>query len=252
MNDAQVTEAAGKSGRSRRHAVAGIAGVALVAGIAGSAAFAAGASATTNSNSVSRAAPPSGQRPAVSGNVQAIDAAANTFTVTTGSGTTYTIDVSSSTTYADPSVTSPSLTDVVVGDRVAVFGTASSSTITATNVLIGGPAPTVAGTVKSVDSTDDSFTIESRSGTTYTVDVSGSTTYSDPSVTSPTLTNVTVGENVGVLGTESSTTVNASKVLIGGPGGGCVGMGSSGGPPNGPQGAPLAGGKLPSGTPPQG
>ena len=51
--------------------------------------------------------------------------------------------------------------------------------------------------------------------TTVTVDVTSSTTYSDPSVTSATPANVTGGEQISVVGTTSSGTVTATKALIG-------------------------------------
>jgi hypothetical protein len=77
--------------------------------------------------------------------------------------------------------------------------------------------PTVTGTVLSVDTASGSFTLQSPAGTTYTVDVTASTTYRDPGQTSPSLDNVTKGEQVAVRGTLSSTTVTANTVLIGGP-----------------------------------
>jgi hypothetical protein len=90
------------------------------------------------------------------------------------------------------------------------------------------------GTVKSVG--DDTFTITTPSGATVTVNVSSSTTYRDPSVSSATLANVTVGEQVAVFGTESSDTVTATSVGIGNPpaagkGGPGAGNGPFGGTP---------------------
>ncbi len=162
----------------------------------------------------------------------------NTFTLTTHDGTTVTVDVSSTTTYLDRGVTSPTLSDVKVGDHVAVVGTDSSNTVTATKVAIGGPngpgghggpggpgghdgfggtPPTAMGTVASVGT--DTFTLTTHDGTTVTVDVSSATTYLDQGVTSPTLSDVKVGDHVAVFGTDSSNTVTATKVAIGGPGG---------------------------------
>jgi hypothetical protein len=108
---------------------------------------------------------------------------------------------------------------------------------------MGGTPPAAAGTVKSVGT--DIFTLTTHSGTVVTVDVSSSTTYVDPKVTSASLSNVTVGEQVAVVGTDTSNTVTATKVLIGAPGG-PGGQGGPGGP--GGQGAP--GGQ--GGTPPTG
>ncbi len=143
-----------------------------------------------------------------------------------------TVNVGSSTTYVDPGVSSPTLANVTVGEHVAVVGTESSGTVTATRVLIGMPPmggrgaggfgpdgpggpPTAVGTVKSVG--NDTFTLTSPSVSTLTVNVGSSTTYVDRSASSPTFADVTVGEHVAVIGTESSDTVTATKVLIGAP-----------------------------------
>jgi len=48
-----------------------------------------------------------------------------------------TVDVSSTTTYRDRGVTSPSFANVSVNEHVAVFGTTSSGTVSATSVEIG-------------------------------------------------------------------------------------------------------------------
>ena len=91
-------------------------------------------------------------------------------------------------------MTSPSLADVKVGAHVAVFGTDSANTVTATKVAIGTapvPAPAAGprvatavrrrprrpafGTVATVGT--NTFTLTTHDGTTVTVDVSSSTTY---------------------------------------------------------------------------
>ena len=169
-----------------------------------------------------------GTPPAAFGTVTSVGS--NTFALTTHDGTTVTVDVSSSTTYVDPAVTSLVL-DVKVGDHVAVFGTDTSDTVTATKVAIGGPdghggprpgghdgfggtPPAAFGTVKSVGS--NTFTLTTHDGTTVTVDVSSSTTYVESGARhrSPT---VKVGDHVAVFGTDTSDTVTATKVAIGGP-----------------------------------
>jgi preprotein translocase subunit YajC len=168
-----------------------------------------------------------GSPPAAVGTVKSVGD--NTFTLTTADGSTVTVDVGSSTTYVDPGVSSPTFANVTVGEHVAVMGTKSANTVTATNVLIGlppgggkafgpggpGGPPAAVGTVKSVGS--DSFTLTTSDGSTVTVHVSSSTKYMDPGVSSPSLANVTVGEHVAVIGTESSNTVTATSVLIGVP-----------------------------------
>ena len=79
-----------------------------------------------------------------------------------------------------------------------------------------GVRPVTGGIVKSVG--NDTFTVTTRDGTVVTVDVTGSTTYRDRAVTSPTFANVTPGSHVAVVGTMTSDTVAATSVLIGGPG----------------------------------
>ena len=177
-----------------------------------------------------------GTPPAAFGTVASVGV--DTFTVTTRDGTKVTVDVNGATTYMDPSVTTPSFTDVKVGDHVAVFGTDSSNTVTATSVALGGPGgpggpggngpggfgahrafggtpPAAFGTVASVGA--DTFTLSTIDGTKVTVDVSGTTTYTDPGVTTPSFTDVKVGDHVAVFGSDSSNTVTATKVALGGP-----------------------------------
>ncbi len=183
----------------------------------------------------------------------------DTFTLTTQDKTTVTVNVGSTTTYRDPSVTSPTLANVTVGEHVAVFGTDTSNVVTATSVAIGDPPsggkgapggpggpggspPAAMGTVASVGA--DTFTLTTQDKTTVTVNVGSTTTYRDPSVTSPTLANVTVGEHVAVFGTDTSNVVTATSVAIGDPpSGGKGGPGGRGsGGPGGRGGTPPSGG----------
>ncbi|HEY5097633.1 MAG TPA: hypothetical protein VII46_06265, partial [Acidimicrobiales bacterium] len=124
----------------------------------------------------------------------------------------------------------------VVGGGVA--GAASSSTATSSSAKpsssgprppMGGSPPAAMGTVASVG--DGTFTLTTRDRTTVTVNVSSTTTYRDPKVTSATIADVTVGEHVAVFGTESSSVVTATSVAIGEP----PGRGT-GGPKNRPSG----------------
>jgi hypothetical protein len=80
------------------------------------------------------------------------------------------------------------------------------------------------GTVATVGT--DTFTLTTRNGT-VTVDVGSTTSYLDRGVSSPSFADVVVGAHVAVFGTESSDTVTAAKVAVGGP--------------NGPGGTPPAG-----------
>ncbi len=168
-----------------------------------------------------------GTTPAAFGTVASVGT--NTFTLTKLDGTNVTVDVGSSTTYLDPGVTTPTIADVKVGDHVAVFGTDTNNTVAGTKVAIGGPGgpgghlgsggtpPAAFGIVASVGT--NTFTLTTLDGASVTVDVSGTTTYLDPGVTTPTIADVKVGDHVAVFGTGTNNTVAATKVAIGGPGG---------------------------------
>jgi hypothetical protein len=113
----------------------------------------------------------------------------------------------------------------------------------------GGARPTVVGTVTSVG--EDTFAVTALDGTKVTVDVTSSTTYVDPGVTSPMVAAVKVGEHVAVFGTDRSDTVAATRVAIGlPPGGGGKPPGGRGlRPPTGSGGTPPTG-RGPGGPPP--
>ena len=81
-----------------------------------------------------------GPPPAAMGTVASVGT--NSFTLTTRDGTTVTVDVSSSTSYLKFGSTSAALGDVTVGAHVAVFGTDTANTVTATKV---GIAPSMHG-----------------------------------------------------------------------------------------------------------
>jgi hypothetical protein len=74
-------------------------------------------------------------RPAVFGTVATVGV--NTFTVTTHEGSSVVVDVTTATTYRDRDVSSASFANVKAGEMVAVFGTKTSNTVSATSVGIG-------------------------------------------------------------------------------------------------------------------
>ncbi len=189
---------------------------------------------------------------AVTGTVQGTPGVSS-FTITTPSGASDTVDVSASTSYFERGVSAPSLSDVANGDYVAVFGSVSGSMVTATKVAIATPPPSnsqfaTAGTVQT-SASGGSFVIETWNNTQVTVQTSTSTTYTERGLSSPSLTDITVGENVAVFGTVSGSTVAATQIAIGGngidggpgypgggpgyPGGGPGGRGHHGGGGNG-------------------
>ena len=213
----------GRPGRSWRSPV--VVGVALGLALGAGGVVAAGAamSSTSSPPPTPGAGPahhgPPGTRPTAVGTVKSVGT--DSFVLTTRAGTTVTVDVSSTTTYAEPTSSSASFADMKAGQFVAVTGTETSGTVTATRVLIApagaawGPAaprPTASGTVTSVGS--DSFVLTNAAGTTVTVDVTGTTTYSDPGAPSASLADVKVGLRVAVTGTETSGTVTATRVAV--------------------------------------
>jgi hypothetical protein len=224
------TKATGHKGL-RVASVAGIAiGLTVGAGAAASAATSGSTTTPRATTTGSTSQAPSGMHgaPAAFGTVKSVGV--DSFIVTTHDGKTITVDVSTSTTYRDRAMTSSSFADVKVGEHVAAFGTERAGTVTATSVGFGraggqwggrGARPAAIGTVKSVGV--DSFIVTTHDGKTITVDVSTSTTYRDRDVTSPTLANIKVGENVAVFGAETSDIVTATSVGIRRPGGRGIG-----------------------------
>ena len=254
--------------RRRKRGVRVTTAAAVALGLAVGGASVAGAASTSSSPSSSSTSaaqpgrPPGGQGgtpPAAVGTVKSVGD--GTFAITAQDGTVVTVNVSSSTTYMDQGVTSPSIANVTVGEHVAVFGSDTSNTVTATSVAIGNPPtggkggpmggpggqggtpPAAVGTVKSVG--DGTFAITAQDGTVVTVNVSSSTTYMDQGVTSPSIANVTVGEHVAVFGSDTSNTVTATSVAIGNPP-----APGKGGPMGASNGGPGAGTHGPGGPSP--
>jgi hypothetical protein len=144
----------------------------------------------------------------------------STFTISSR-GQTVTVDVAGTANYVEQGVPSPSVSDVGVGDFVALYGTESGTTVTATEVNIFvpksmRPAPVVAGTVEATPAADATdFLIMTLSGTTVTVDVSSTTTtYFETGLAAATLSDVSEGESVVIFGTGATPTVTASEVAI--------------------------------------
>jgi hypothetical protein len=182
-------------------------------------------------------------RGGVFGRVTAVDSSKHTFVLQTFNGSKVTVRVTGSTTYRDRAIsTAAGFSDVKVGETVAVQGSSSNGTETATSVLIlgagggfglGGPGGGfgggTVGRVTSVDSSKGTFVLRTFTGSTVTVRVTGSTTYRDPAATRPGFSDVKVGETVSVRGTTSGGVETATSIVIGGAGG----RGGLGGPSGG-------------------
>jgi hypothetical protein len=158
---------------------------------------------------------------AVAGTVQGMPGA-DSFTIKTPSGATDTVDVSPTTSYFERGVLTVSLSDVAAGDYVAVFGTVSGSTVTATKVAIATPQPSngqfaTAGTVQTSPS-GGSFVIETWNHTQVIVQTSSSTTYTERGVSGASLADIAIADNVAVFGTVSGASVTATQVAVGGNG----------------------------------
>ncbi len=134
------------------------------------------------------------------------------------------VDVTATTTYKDPAVTTPTFANVCVGSRVIALGTLTSGTLTATLVAVVPAqaqgvvaAMTVAGATATCGTAGDAGTLTLAGGmrqAVTAVDVTATTTYKDPAVTTPTFANVCVGSRVIALGTVSSGTLAATLVTV--------------------------------------
>ncbi len=130
---------------------------------------------------------------------------AGAFVVTGPRDTSTTVDVTTTTAFVEQGVNAPTFADVCVGDRTGSFGTVSSGTFTATVVFVASPPPPkprfISGAVASVNGTETAgtcgtagtngaFVLDAFHGTTVTVDVSTTTTFSEPGVSAPTFADV--------------------------------------------------------------
>ena len=168
-------------------------------------------------------------QPTVAGTVASVSG--STITVTTFDGGSAKVALTGSTTYemAGQAATKDA---VVAGVRISARGTlGSDGTLTATSVEIE-PALAV-GTVK--EKGTDSLTLTTRDGSSVTVKVTSSTTYTVDGKTSPTLADVAVGAVVMASGTKNADGSLAATVVrahaageLGGPGMGGPGMGGPG------------------------
>ena len=121
------------------------------------------------------------------------------------------------------------------GVGAGLVGLASAQTTTAsptTTTYVQGKAhtpPTAMGTVTAISGSTLTIT-DKRTSTTYTVNASGATVEKDRNTTAA-LSDIKVGDMVGVEGTQSGTTITATNIHVGfgkGPG-----FGGRGGGPGG-------------------
>jgi len=167
-----------------------------------------------------------GMRPGVMGTVASISG--STITVTGQNETTYTVDASAATfkksSTAGTAPTTVTISSIAVGDKVAIRGTVSGTTVTATDVMDGignggghggpkgGHRPGVTGTVSAVNG--NTVTITNSDGISYTVDASSAKITKMETLS---VSDIQVGDTVGVEGTVSGTSVSATNIMDGVP-----------------------------------
>ena len=139
---------------------------------------------------------------------------------TGGTTTIVTVDVPTTTTLSEPGFSPPALVNIVAGDQVSVAGTqAGYNTLVATSVRL--PAVRESGTVVTAPgaTAPTTFTMNvagtGSTATLVTVDVSTTTTLSEPGTSSAPLGTILAGDQVQVAGTQGGTgTVGATSVKL--------------------------------------
>ncbi len=169
--------------------------------------------------------------PAVMGVVKAISG--TTITLTGQGSTTISVDASKATfmkTGAGASTTSATIANVAVGDRLIVLGSLSNGKVVATKIIdgvgmgndrggvmgiLGAERPVVVGSVSAVNG--NTLTVASRNNTSFTVDATNATAvkWANNATSTIAISSITVGDNVAIVGTVSSTTVTATKIIDG-------------------------------------
>ncbi len=185
-------------------------------------------------------------KPGVIGTVSGVNGNSITVTGRTGFGpasasTTYTVDATNAMVYKNNATSSVSA--IVVGDKVAVQGTVTGTSVAATQIrdgvmghggmgmmggqgkedgtdgrgpgatttspITGNGEPVVAGSVASINGS--TLSITTKSNVTYTVDATNAKIVEGPSLV--TLSSVKVGDTVLVQGMINGTSVTASSVI---------------------------------------
>lgn len=171
--------------------------------------------------------------PGVHGAISAING--TTLTVTDErSGTAYTVDASAASVkkFVEGSgPTTAALSDLAVGQKVSVRGTVSGTSIVATEITQGdfkgdfkkgdfkgpgkggphgGMGSGVQGTVSAVSGS--TITVTGKDGQTYTVNAGSATVQH---MVTGSLSDITVGDTIGVQGTVSGTSITATTIMDG-------------------------------------
>lgn len=154
--------------------------------------------------------------PHVGGEITAISG--TTITIAGRDGTTYTVDASAATFMKDGA--EADLSGFAVGDHAHVMGSIDGTAVKAERVMGGmkggpgmgrghkGRGPGVMGTVSSVNGT--TITVSGLDGTTYTVEAGSA---SVKRMVDGALSDIAVGDRIGVHGSVSGTTVTAKHIM---------------------------------------
>ncbi len=183
------------------------------------------ASAQTPSTSAT-AAKGMARMPGVMGTITAINGSSITLSGMSKTGTTtYTVDASSAAVTVDGATST--LASLTVGERVNAEGTVTGTNVVATKISsgfgpggrgMGGPdmrggfGPGVTGTVSAVNG--NTVTVTGKDGTTYTVDASSAKVSKTVELN---VSDIKVGDTVGVQGKVSGTSVTAEHIMDGVP-----------------------------------
>ncbi|HEV7121770.1 MAG TPA: DUF5666 domain-containing protein [Candidatus Paceibacterota bacterium] len=207
-----------------------LAGLMLAGSAVTGAAVLANAAGTTGMTAPTESQAAAHPKPVAAGKVTAING--TTLTIVSqkagAAGTTYTVDAANATVSkrakpatagTAPTETAVALSTIAIGDRVAVQGTRSGTTITATAIETGGMfgghgsfGHGVHGTVSAVNGT--TLMVTGQNGTSYSVDASGATASKRQTMS---LSDITVGDTVNVDGTVTGNSITAKQILDGVP-----------------------------------
>lgn len=149
----------------------------------------------------------------VSGTVSAVSGESITLNA---SSTTYTVDATSAKIYRKFGATMQ-VTDIQTGDTLQVRGTVNGTSVTATTIRDLSQQQQNASFSGSVTAVNGSnFTLLTKNRGSQTINTTSSTTFKENGITSASISNVTVGENVETYGVWDSTnsTVAAAGVTI--------------------------------------
>lgn len=161
--------------------------------------------------------------PHVHGTVTAVSGTTITITYDR-SDTAYTIDASSATFKKSVEGAAPvtvTISEIAIGDKIGAMGTLSGTTLKATHVMEGeigrggahgkgghGRGPGVMGKVTAVNGS--TITVTGDNGTTYTVNAGSASIHK---MTTGALSDIAVGDTIGVHGDVSGTTVAAEMIM---------------------------------------